>query len=179
MGHVLIVGATETGKSRLAKQLCATRVKSREFLGTEHIVLDALGANWGDGVDVVETFPELHAAIIDNHAERIPTCVYVDEADIFLSMRNPENFWLLLRGRHFGLSVTVITQRPAMVAPSVRGMCATLHAFSVSESDAKTLANDYAYPNLGKILVGQKQGHWHHVRWEGGEKTVTAFSFDK
>lgn len=178
MGHILIVGATETGKSRLAKKLCETRVKSRKYGNTAHIVLDALGAYWGDGVEVVQSFEELHAAIIEYHADKIPLCVYVDEADIFLSMRNPENHWLLLRGRHFGVSVVVITQRPAMVAPSVRGMCATLHSFSVSEADAKMLANDYACPALAKVLVGQKQGHWHHVRWEGGEKKITALSFE-
>lgn len=177
MGHIIIVGATETGKSRLAKRLCDVRSKTRDYQQTAHIVLDPLAADWGEGVEVVETFAELHAAIIDYHAEKIPLCVYVDEADNFLSMRQPENHWLLLRGRHFGVSVTVITQRPALVAPSVRGMCGTAHIFRISASDAKLLANDYALESIAQRAPALAQGQWLHVRWENGQKTLDTFTF--
>lgn len=174
---MLIVGTTESGKSRLAKKICATRCASPDFDGVAHLVLDPMGADWGEEVEVVATFDELHAAIIDYHAQKIPCCVYVDEADIYLSMSHRANWWLLSRGRHYGLSVTVITQRPAMVAPSVRGMCSTLHAFSVSESDAKMLANDFALRDLATCLVSQRQGAWHHVRWVDGQKKVDSLAF--
>jgi hypothetical protein len=178
MAHSLIVGATETGKTRLAKLIAQKRMESEAFLiPTRQLALDGLGSGWCEGVEVVTEWTEFHKAVIRNHSQGYATACYVDEADMHLSMSDRDHWWALTRGRHFGMDVTVITQRPALVAPTVRGQCATLHCFRVSDSDAQLLAADFAADAMRDMVTKLKQGEWCAVEWEKstGEKTVNQY----
>lgn len=135
MPHVLIVGITESGKTTLAKRLCA-KYKAR---GVKTIVLDPLG-DPGWHADLQTPSPEDFLSVVK--ASR-SCAVFVDESGEMIGRYNDEMFWLATRGRHYGHNCHFITQRAAQLNPTVRNQCTQAFIFCVSLSDAKTLADEY------------------------------------
>jgi len=157
--HTLVVGVTLSGKSTLARQVLAECIR----VGIPAIVYDPLISGWY-GARVYGDETSFFAAIIEAANSGKQTLVIIDEADTLLSMSHRHNWWLLLRGRHFGLKIFVLTQRPSLVAPTCRGMCTQCFTFQVSKKDATLLVDDYAAPaliNAPKLVQGEYlRAHW-------------------
>jgi len=162
--HRLITGRTLSGKTALARILVAEAQRQ----GVDAIIHDPMLSFWGDKAAVYETAFEFMRAICEATKIRKPYIVVVDEADIVLSMGHQRYHWLLTRGRHYGFKVIVLTQRPALVAPTVRGQCTDVAVFKVSKKDAKLLADDYACEAINDA-VDLRQGEFLQVGWVDGQ----------
>jgi hypothetical protein len=95
----------------------------------------------------------------------------IDEADTVLAQGDRENWWVGTRSRHFGFRVIILTQRPTLVAPTVRGQCGDCFLFNIGAKDSRAMADDYNAPGL---LDGpkMKKGHFLHAHWSGENNVV-------
>lgn len=176
MAHSLIVGASTTGKTGLAKKLAEARTRSRAHLDNfVQIALDPLASVWPAGVIVVHDWDALMLEISICHEAGEVGCLYIDEANTQFSLADKEKLWLMLRGRHFGFDVTLITQYPTLLSPAARGQCERLHLFQVGKQSARMLAEDYASPAL-IAAPSLKRGEWLCVEWGAtGERVVNNY----
>lgn len=165
--RILIVGTGESGKSLLAKSMAAHYEKS----GLAVTVFDPIMTEWSADAFVTFDEPEFFEEIQKSYNEELTQAVFVDEADTLFSIGQKENFWLLTRGRHFKLYMHVITQRPALVAPTIRSQCNELYVFRVSKADAKLLAEDFAHEGVLEATELQ-QGEYLHVYWKDKKKAL-------
>jgi hypothetical protein len=165
MSHTLIVGATLTGKTSLAKKFAETRIKSRAHVPNfRQVALDPLGSQWPEGVAVVDDWAELMLEIEIMRENEEVACIYIDEANTQFSHGDREKLWLMLRGRHFGHDLTVITQYPTLLSPAARGQCGNLHVFQIGKQSARMLAEDYACDDILRAPE-LRRGEWLAVEW--------------
>lgn len=164
MAHKLIVGQTLSGKSTLAKAFAADAVKR----GIVPVVYDPTLSEWPTEF-VTDDFAEFVEFIHTLHADGFRMVAIVDEADTVMSMADRGNWWLFTRGRHYGLEAIAITQRPKLVAPTVRGNCADAFIFHLGKNDASELADDISADGASAAPT-LRQGEFFHVGWENGER---------
>lgn len=168
MAHKLIVGTTESGKSTLARSMVEDAAKRGAFVIVYDPTLNPAWATEFVTADEYQFFAWIHEA----HENGITSIVaVVDEADTIMSMSHRHNWWLASRGRHFGIEAIFITQRPTMIAPSVRGMPSEHYAFRIPKSDAQLLADDCAAPELAGAAE-LAQGEFLRARWVDRKKVV-------
>ena len=107
------------------------------------------------------------------YAEGAPNGILaiIDEADTMLSQSHRGNWWLFTRGRHFGIECIAITQRPKLIAPTIRSNTDEVFVFNTSKSDASDLADDRAAPEL---IDAPKlaQGEFFRAYWKNKNKIV-------
>lgn len=160
LNHRAFYGTTQSGKTT------AARMYSRAFCKANQpvVVFDptaatsTIGGDWGDTAVVFDNRDEFLAYV---HSVKMGAChLFVDEADEIFSLSQPENFWLLKKGRHYGIFANVITQRPKMVAPTVRAQCVEAYVFRMSRTDARMLGDDYALELPAETL---RQGDYLHI----------------
>ena len=165
--RILIVGSSETGKSLLAKSI-AREMESRGIIVT---VYDPVMSEWSEHAFVTHDEAAFLEELKSNYESGEPQAVFIDEADTLLSISHKHNHWILTRGRHFGLHPYVITQRPALVAPTVRSQCNELYCYRVSKDDAILLADDFAHEGI-KDATELNQGEYIHCYWRDKKKVV-------
>ena len=142
--HTLIAGVTESGKTTLARSIARELAKRKQNV----IVLDPVGTKtkgggWPESAVVFEESTEFWKYI---HRDDVGhSHVFIDEAGDEFNLSKRENFWLLTRGRHYGLFVYLICQRPKMVAPSVRGQCSRGYMFRLAWEDANEMSRDFGH----------------------------------
>jgi hypothetical protein len=160
--RIFIVGTGESGKTLMAKSI-ATDMSKR---GMSAIVFDPIDdEGWPEDCFQTSSEAELFDEIADTNDEGKNRVLFIDEASELLSIGQKENHWLATRGRHYFSLIVFITQRPALVAPTVRNLCNECFVFAVSPADAKLLADDYNHQDLlnAPALV---QGEYLHVVWK-------------
>jgi len=147
--HTLICGVTLSGKTTLARTLA----RCADDCGQNVIVFDPVGTNTAGG-----DWPK-RSVLFDNEAEFFAYLarpdvghahVFIDEAGDLFNASKRENFWLLTRGRHFGLFVYLIAQRPMMLYPTVRNQCGQAYIFRLAHNDLRMIGQDYGFSNLDK-----------------------------
>lgn len=147
--HTLICGVTESGKTTLARALA----RAFDSVGQNIIVYDPVGSNTAGGDwprrSILFDNPEEFFAYVAR-PDVIHAHVFIDEAGDLFNASCRENFWLLTRGRHFGLYIYLIAQRPVMVYPTVRTQCRQAYVFRLAYEDLKTIGMDYGFSNLNK-----------------------------
>lgn len=170
MSHKLIVGQTLSGKSTLARSMANAAIRE----GLVVVVYDpTLSPDWG--TDLVTDDEEYFFQMLEIvHAEGHSALVIVDEADTLLSMAHRHNWWLFMRGRHFGFELVAVTQRPTNIAPSVRGNAPELYVFQLGNSDATMLEQDYGAQGIS-AAPELRQGEFLAAKWVDGKKTVEKF----
>jgi len=166
MAHVLILGMTESGKSTLAKSLCA-EAKKRE-LGT--LVLDPLA-----DPDWCADYQTRNASEFLQVVKNSESCaVFIDESGESVGRYNDEMFWLATRGRHYGHICHFISQRGQQISKTVRDQCGRLYLFNCSLSDAKLLADEWNKEELRKAHTLAK-GEFFIVQRFGEVKRAKLF----
>jgi hypothetical protein len=165
--RLLIVGASETGKSLLSKSI-ARELEKRGYAVT---VYDPVLSEWTNEATVTANAEEFFLDLADKYDDGQKQAVFIDEADTLLNIGMRENHWIMTRGRHYLLSPHVITQRPALVAPTVRGMCNELYCFRTSKADAKLLSEDFSHEGL-LAAPDLMQGEFLHCYWKDKIKTL-------
>jgi len=150
--HYLCTGVTLSGKTTLARYFA----RHYRSLGKTVIVYDPVGSDtagggWGEGARV---YDEQLAFLDFMHSKDAHSAfVFVDEADELFSVRDADLHWMFKRGRHFGLSMWAITQRPKLVAPTVRNQCGQAFIFRLAQDDMKEIAADYGHSDLHKLSL--------------------------
>jgi len=139
--HTLICGTTLSGKTTLAKKLCASLSKS----GHKCVVLTPLGDKWE--ADLVTDDPSIFMDAFVNNTDMF---CFMDEAKETVGRYNEEMAMTANRGRHWGHSCFYIPQRVQAVATDVRGQCHQLFCFAVGVGDSKVLAEEWNNPELLK-----------------------------
>ncbi|NIP73022.1 MAG: ATP-binding protein [Gammaproteobacteria bacterium] len=152
--HVLIAGATLTGKSSLAREIARAQYAARD-VGV--IVLDPfLTPGWPADVmyDQAEDF--LVAA-----KGSWQCALFIDEASGYVGHYDREMHWCATQARHLGHRAHFIVQRPTQVPPVVRDQCSLWYLFRLSHNTAKTLADDAAMPQV--LACAELTGHEYLV----------------
>lgn len=146
--HSLFVGVTLSGKTTLARYI------SRELRAQGHTVIvydpvgsSTAGGDWGAGAHVFSEEQQFLTMMEDPRT--MHAHVFVDEADIVFNHGRPENRWLLTRGRHFGFSMNILSQRPSLLDPTVRGQCTRLYMFRLAKADRKLLGEEKGFDDFG------------------------------
>lgn len=157
--HTLILGATESGKTTLAKAICKKLMKN----GKKVLVLDPLGANWP--TNQVFTDSELFLEYFWKEKDRF---VFIDESGEMVGRVNEEMAKVGTRGRHNGHSVFFLTQSRTQLNPILRRQCSQLFCFAIGADEAKGLAEEWICPQLEEAPFLQ-QGNCFWVRrfWQG------------
>lgn len=156
--HSLLCGVTESGKTTLAREI-ANRLQAKKH---NVIVYDPLGtptANGGWGKNaLIFTEPELFTEYLSRD-DVMHAHVFVDESIDIFDSRNTPNIWMLTKGKHFGFQFYLIAQRPKMLPPNVRTMCATCYMFRLARDDAREICADFghSYPDVLSSVESDKE----------------------
>lgn len=161
MGHTLIVGITESGKTTLAKLLCDNARKS----GIGTLVLDPMHDTWNAEFQTDDEREFLEVFWQSRNCD-----VYIDEAGDMIGQYDKTMIQTATKGRHWGHNVHFLTQRGAMISPTVREMCRTLILFVSSRAACKVLAEEYNEPRIleasgfevGEYFVKPRHGDLEH-----------------
>jgi hypothetical protein len=135
MPHILILGQTLSGKSTLAKRLCASYKKS----GRGVIVHDPVGdPEWQ--ADFKTADPEEFFHIYN---ESRGCAVFFDEAGDTCTDYLNELKKTATRGRHRGHRNHYIAQRGTMIHRTIRDQCSGIFLFNSGLEDCKVHAADW------------------------------------
>lgn len=166
MSHLLVAGQIQSGKTTLARRLAEIH-RRRGWLV---LVYDPIGQAWPTEYVYHDPDELLRAAKLSR------SCfIVVDEADTVVGQSDRHRWWLALRSRHYGHSCTFVTQRPAMVAPSVRHQCLRIACFSVDPDDALELRRTFNEPALYQAPA-LKQGRCIIATRFGGVRFMDVFA---
>ena len=145
--HILVAGASQCGKSTKLHRM--SRASKRKLIiydptiapidtptirgvGWRHSLADA-----PDGASR-ETMAFADApGFLECVADERDADIFIDEAQDILSVAGRANHWLMTRGRHQGFRLIIATQRPKLIAPSVRGQVAIMYLFRLAHSDMR------------------------------------------
>lgn len=166
MGHSLILGMTESGKTTLAKRL-ASQYRAR---GVGVLVLDPIDdPDWpndfktGDPAEFLEVFWQSQRC-----------AVFIDEAGESVGRYDTVMHKTATKGRHWGHACHYISQRSTQIAPIVRDQCSNLFLFCTAFEDCKTHAKEWNNHKI-KMASTLKKGEYVYCTRFGELKTGTLF----
>lgn len=165
--HKAIYGGTECGKSTLARALANAALLD----GIIPVVYDpTLNEDWCTEF-VTCDMEEFYDLIEEVYESGRPIFGIIDEADTVLGVGDKENHWVATRGRHFNMEMCFITQRPQMIAPTVRNQTKEQYVFELAHNDAKFIADAHNAPDLiaAPTLM---QGEFLYCRMQDKKKKV-------
>lgn len=172
--HRLVVGGTLCGKTTICRKLCEESHR-RGVIATIHDPF-ALEHEWPDGSIVLDNAEDFFKVIRERVKMGHKQLALIDEADSVLGVDNKHNHWIATRGRHYGIENIFSTQRPFLIAPTARNMCAELFCFRVSQNDAAALAGDFADARIRDMASNLNQGEFLYSRWVNGKKELDKYS---
>lgn len=146
--HTLYTGVSLSGKTTLARAMCRQLLSQ----GQDCLVFDPLGtATKGGDWGAAKVFSDPYLFLEEcAKPSTVKKHLFIDEAHNILGHDHGENFWLLTEGRHFGLFLHLLTQRPKKLHPDVRSQCHTCYMFRLAKDDIKEIASDYGFDELHK-----------------------------
>jgi hypothetical protein len=160
--RILIVGTGESGKTLMAKATACEMEKRGLYV----LVFDPIDdEGWPEHCFQTSSLAALFEEIEASAGEGKERVLFIDEASEAMSIGQKENHWLATRGRHYFSLIVFITQRPALIAPTVRNLCNEIYCFTVSPADAKLLADDFNHDGLLEAST-LGQGEFLHVYWK-------------
>ena len=144
LNHTLFTGVTMSGKTTAARMFsrafCAHRIPVVVY---DPVETETKGGGWGENALVFSDPVEFVDFL---GSDDCGACkIFIDEAADIFSLRMPENFWIATRGRHYGWQLFVITQRPMLIAPSVRNQCGEAFIFRLTTSDLSNIGADFGH----------------------------------
>lgn len=145
--HWLYCGVTESGKTTLARYHARILARAKwPIIVYDPVRTTTHGGDWPPEATIYtdeKTFLR-DIARLKGDAEH-PTFVFVDEAPELFNHSATPNFWIARRGRHRGIYLRTIAQRPTMIHPHVRTQHSRLFLFRVAPDDAKEIAADFGH----------------------------------
>ena len=167
MTRTLILGITETGKSTLAKKLCA----GYNARNIHTIVCDPLlDPDWCASFQTAnpDDFVKMFFSSRD-------CAVFIDESgDVVGRFPSDELRTIATRGRHWGHDVFFIAQRATQLSATVRMQCTRLYLFTSSFEDGKILAQEFNKPEL-RNCAQLKKGEFYACDLHGEVKKMRVF----
>jgi hypothetical protein len=152
MSHTLICGVTESGKTTLAHKLAEfDEGEKKEVVVYDPVLTPTLAGEWPRNAAIFDD-EEKFLRYVEKRGNEA-TAIYIDEGADLFSHAQPENRWILTRGRHYGYEVTLICQRPKLVMPSVRHQCARCFLFRLARSDLREISEDFGHTGLAKVKL--------------------------
>lgn len=165
--HIMFLGVTMSGKTTAARHysraFCAHRIPVVVFdpVGTE-----TKGGGWGDGARIYSTVESFEKAL---YSGQINKCkLFIDEASAIFGHDCRHNYWLAERGRHQGIQLFTITQRPMRIHPSVRDQHGEAYVFRLKSNDMMQVGADFAH-DLRDLNLDQGE----YVHLVSGKSTYT------
>lgn len=144
--HTLICGVTMSGKTTMARELSRAYLRARQnVIVRDPMGTETAGGDWGDGAIIFGPTQDEEFWSYLRHPDVKNTHVIIDEAADFFAVNQPENQWLLRGGRHFGFQVTLLAQRPKMLAPNVRAQCGMGYLFRLGKEDMREILADFGH----------------------------------
>jgi len=141
MGHCIIIGQTESGKTTLAKSLAGWYKRH----GVGIVVLDPmLDPGWN--ADWITDNPDKFLAFVRDPDQCLQCALFIDESSESINKYDKEFNWITCRSRHHGHVAHLISQRAQDINPSTRAQATTLYIFNVNPVDAKQYALDFNAP---------------------------------
>lgn len=151
--HTFYTGVSMTGKTTLARivarQLAAQRQNGAVFDPT---LTETLGGGWPEGWPVFTDADEF-LDFIESDKCVGPIHLFIDEADEVFEHSMKWNFWIAKKGRHMGMFLHVMTQRPNMIHPTVRNQLHRCYMFRLAADDVASIGRDYGHSGLDKISL--------------------------
>ncbi len=157
--HTAFYGVTMSGKTTAARRYSRAFCKHRIPV----IVFDPVGTvtkggDWGENALIYSDVNKFEEYI---HSGKLRPCkLFIDEASSIFGHDQKHNFWLAERGRHYGIQLFMITQRPMRVHPSVRTQFGEAFIFRLTDSDLRNIGADYGHDLRGIRL---DKGDYLHV----------------
>lgn len=146
MGHMIIAGLTESGKTTVALEVVSAK---RQAENAKVLVLDPNLADW-DCDFITDDCDEFMRV-----AKSEQSCyLVIDESGESLDKYDDSLKWLGTRSRHFGHRLIVIAQEMTLLNKTIRGQCSDLILFEVNWQDAKDWAklfNDKTLENASTL----------------------------
>lgn len=164
MGHSLIAGISESGKTTLAIELC----NYYNSIKVPTIVLDPIvDQRWVCSYKTADKEKFLWTA-----QNNLSCAIFIDESAEMIGHYHNEMFWLATRSRHLGHNVHFISQRVKSISKTVRDQCRHLFLFNSSIDDCIDLSKEFNRAEL-RNAVDLKQGEYYYCpRWGELEKGV-------
>lgn len=149
--HSLYTGVTQSGKTTLARAIARESSKAGPVIVYDPLGTDTAGGAWGDKAEVHEELP----AFLDRvyAPELVGADVFIDEAHHVFSHQDKTHLWLLTQGRHYGLRLHLITQRPTKIHPDARTNCGRCFCFRLAHDDMRAIGLDYGFSDIHKISL--------------------------
>lgn len=148
--HSLYCGVTQTGKTTLAREHSRIlKSHSQDVIVYDPVATKTAGGGWAADI-ITDDFDAL-LNYLENRNKAAH--VFIDEAGEHFGVGDRHSHWLLTRGRHKGLFINLIAQRPKMLAPTVRTQCGRAYAFRMSPDDLTEIGQDFGHGQLGKTLL--------------------------
>ena len=162
----VVLGRRGSGKSNTGR-VAARWWKAPEGYPQKVLLIDRLTVESGGSYiadHILHTVPEI------SEIRGKYSLVIVDEADEWLPLQgipNPTLIDLIRRGRHYGLTVILMTQRPASLSYHARALADKLFLFSLtSESDLKWAEGlDPEVKEYRSVLSRARPGEY--LLWDG------------
>jgi hypothetical protein len=151
--HMAIYGMTESGKTTLAKELCARY----SALGHGTLVLDPLmDPEWK--ADLIFSDPdEFLEAFWASRSCR----AFIDESGEVVGRYDKAMIKTATKGRHWGHSVHYLTQRASLLSKTVRDQCGAMALFCSSKGDGKIHADEWNRDELAQCHT-LAQGEYYY-----------------
>lgn len=142
--HVGICGVTGTGKSSLAKVMCA------EYHAAGHgcLVFDPIYDGGWQADFVTADKKQFVEAYFNSENCR----VFIDECSELDRHKDKAFNYMATRGRHYGHVNFFIAQRWKMMPRNVRSQCSKVFSFRQADEDAKELAKDIGNKDLSGVV---------------------------
>ena len=147
--HTLYTGVTQSGKTTAARLVARSLPPERTKLVYDPLGTSTAGGDWGPGAMVTDdrdTFLDWVYSPDVVHCD-----VFIDEAHDIFPHSDKSHLWLLTQGRHYGMRLHIITQRPTKVHPDARSNCGRCFMFRLAYDDARAIGNDYGFSDIHKI----------------------------
>lgn len=150
--HTLYTGVSQSGKTTLARMMArALAAKGHRVIVYDPMGTATAGGGWPEKAivfdDAIDFLNYVHSP------EGFHAHLFVDEGHEIFGHGEEfrENYWLFTKGRHYGLHLHIMTQRPTKLHPDVRSQCGRCYMFRLAVDDVKLIGNDYGFSEIHKI----------------------------
>jgi len=148
--HTLIVGATCTGKTSLAKSLAARFRNSHDVLVYDPLAVD--NRDWY-GAAVYNDWEEFQRRY---WSSKRGVAIFDESAQVATRKTNDGLTRTALQGRHRGFLNVYIVQSYRRLPLALRGQCTHIYAFTLSKKESEILAEECVDLNFQKCYALEK-----------------------